>query len=100
MLSRLRGGKDDGFSDLKGAPIDSTTPQGLNKLNKALRYAAMRGEVWAIRDALEAGASVNARDISGFCPLHLAVEKGQIDAVSILLEKVSCYLPYGFCEVS
>jgi hypothetical protein len=89
LLSRLRGGVHGGFSDLKGAAVDSTTQQGVNKLNKALRYAVMAGDVVAMREALQAGASVNSRDLSGFCPLHLAVEKGQADAVTILLEKVS-----------
>jgi hypothetical protein len=96
LLGRLRGGMHDGFSDLKGAAIDSTTQQGVNKLNKALRYAVMGGDVLAIRNALEAGASVNSRDLSGFCPLHLAVEKGQADAVTILLEKVTYYGTKGF----
>ena len=90
LISRLRGGIDgnEPFSDLKGGPIDNSTQHGMNKLSKALRYAVMRGDRNAIEMLLRAGASVNARDISGSCPLHLAAEKGQIDAVNILLARV------------
>jgi ankyrin repeat protein len=92
FIQRLSGGGDEipgPFSDLKGAPIDNTTQRGMNKLSKGLRYAVMRGDIEAVESLLRAGAVVNAKDISGSRPLHLAAEKGQLDAVSFLLSKVS-----------
>ena len=88
LTQRLTGGTGDGFADLKGKPIDNTTQHGMNKLNKGLRYAVMKGDLLEIEKLLAAGAGINAGDISGFRPLHLAAEKGQIEAVEVLLAKV------------
>jgi ankyrin repeat protein len=51
-----------------------------------LHSAADRGDVATIRQRLDAGEPVDARDERGMTPLHLAAMKGHINAASMLLD--------------
>jgi hypothetical protein len=51
-----------------------------------LRSAAERGDVAVIRQRLDAGEFVDARDERGMTPLHLATMKGHTDAAGLLLD--------------
>jgi ankyrin repeat protein len=69
----------------KGAVIDSldtrTNPNG----RRALNWAAWYNRVPAIRFLLAHGASLEARNRTGFTALHHAAEAGSMDAVEALL---------------
>jgi ankyrin repeat protein len=69
----------------RGAVIDSldtrTNPNG----RRALNWAAWYNRVPAIRFLLAHGASLEARNRTGFTALHHAAEAGSMDAVEALL---------------
>jgi ankyrin repeat protein len=69
----------------QGAAIDSldtrTNPNG----RRALNWAAWYNRVPAIRFLLAHGASLEARNRTGFTALHHAAEAGSMDAVEALL---------------
>ncbi|WP_165069290.1 ankyrin repeat domain-containing protein [Paludisphaera rhizosphaerae] len=52
----------------------------------SLHDAALGGDVMAIRDLLDLGVSVEARDVEGRTPLLVAVEAGRLAAVRALVE--------------
>ncbi|CAJ1962057.1 unnamed protein product [Sphenostylis stenocarpa] len=52
-----------------------------------LMYSAFEGDVDGIREVLEAGVSVNYRDIDDRTALHVASCEGFTDAVDLLLQK-------------
>ncbi len=54
--------------------------------NYALHVAARDGDVSGIRQAIDKGAQVNARDVNDNTPLHRAAEYNQEQAVKVLAE--------------
>lgn len=68
-----------------GADIDSldtrTNPNG----RRALNWAAWHNRVSAIRFLLAHGATLEARNLTGFTALHHAAEAGSLEAVEALL---------------
>jgi hypothetical protein len=53
----------------------------------ALHRAADQGDVAAIRQRLEAGDDIDARDIRNMTPLHRAAVAGRLDAAALLLDR-------------
>ncbi len=51
-----------------------------------LHYAAVRGDINAAKDLLQAGAKVNALNNDGDSPLHLAAKKGYEEVIHLLIE--------------
>jgi hypothetical protein len=83
---RLRGGSDGVALEYEREEQD----KDLRMLARILRRAADKGDLYALRRALQLGAQVNQVDCSGFTALHLAAEKGHEDVVNELLLQVSC----------
>lgn len=52
-----------------------------------LQQAARKGQVNLVRDLLNKGAPINARDNAGWTPLHDAVRKGSAAIVNLILAK-------------
>jgi len=52
----------------------------------ALHTAAATGDVTALRQALAAGAAINAQDANGATPLLIATERNHIDAARVLID--------------
>ncbi|MDR4494861.1 MAG: ankyrin repeat domain-containing protein [Nitrospirales bacterium] len=52
-----------------------------------LMVAAAFGHVDTVQTLLDAGADVNAQDLTGWTPLHAAAFKGNMTIVRLLLEK-------------
>ncbi len=52
-----------------------------------LMVAAAFGHVDTVRVLLDAGADVNAKDLTGWTPLHAAAFKGNLEIVRLLLER-------------
>ncbi|XP_068636254.1 protein VAPYRIN-like [Aristolochia californica] len=57
------------------------------RLGDSLCIAARKGEVRAVQQLLDTGASANGQDLHGWTPLHRACFKGRIEVVHALLEK-------------
>ena len=53
----------------------------------ALMVAAAFGHVDTVRALIERGADVNAKDLTGWTPLHAAAFKGNMQIIRLLLEK-------------
>lgn len=64
---------------------EPTASQALGTANASLLSAVTRGDAPAARAALQAGASVNARDAQGRTALMLAARAGSREMVSLLL---------------
>jgi ankyrin repeat protein len=52
---------------------------------RALMIAAAQGHVDTVRALLDAGADVNAADVTGWTPLHAAAYNGDLQIVKLLL---------------
>jgi len=60
-------------------------------LNEELFEAVKKGDVEKVRELLEKGADVNAKnDDYGFAPLHYAAYHGHVDAARLLIENGRC----------
>ena len=53
----------------------------------ALMVAAAFGHVDTVRALIDRGADVNAKDLTGWTPLHAAAFKGNMQIIRLLLEK-------------
>jgi ankyrin repeat protein len=51
----------------------------------SLHYAALDGDVDALRSAVVMGADVDLQDRNGYTPLHLAAQQAQVEAAEALL---------------
>lgn len=51
-----------------------------------LHYAALEGNLAALRTELEAGADVNTADLRGYTPPHFAAQEGKTEAARALLD--------------
>ena len=62
---------------------------GRSKGNWELIYASMymNGQVDAVKELIEKGADVNAKDNGGATPLHYAAMEGHTDVVELLISK-------------
>ena len=74
LLQRTQQGEFDDF------PMSGTD------WNEKLLAAAETGDLEGVREALAAGADVNARDKWGRTPLHQATRWGRVDVVRLLLD--------------
>jgi ankyrin repeat protein len=68
-----------------GARVDSLDTRQNPNGRRALNWAAWYNRVPAIRYLLAHGASLEARNLTGFTALHHAAEAGSLDAVQTLL---------------
>ena len=60
---------------------------GNPEADRALLDAAWDGNIEAVKQHLDAGADLNAKDGGGETPLHAAVFKGHKEIVELLIEK-------------
>jgi hypothetical protein len=65
-------------------------PQPINKkqqekLNKALVYAVMKGDIEIVKKLIMIGADVNTKTENGDTPLHIAASKDHVDIFELLL---------------
>lgn len=74
----------DGTDVNTAFPIVKTRP---------LMVAAAFGHVDTVKVLLDAGADVNAKDLTGWTPLHAAAFNGNLQIVRLLLEKGACAEP-------
>ena len=58
---------------------------GPSEADRALLKAAERGNIKAVKQHLDAGADVNAKDEDGFTPLHYAAVTGRKEIAEILI---------------
>jgi len=68
-------------------------------LNSELLEAARKGDARRVRELLDRGADVNARDKRGFTPLHVAAVNDHVDVAKLLLEHgadIDARDKYGF----
>lgn len=88
-LLRLRGGvQEDERLVHAWEKGDAGTGVGRRVLAKRLRKAAEKGMVCEILSAIADGADPRSEDCGGFTPLHMAAERGKVEAATLLLEKV------------
>ncbi len=101
-LLRLRGGGESEEDPALAARYRGNvlTAPGRRMLSKRLRQASEKGKVIDMRLALADGADPRDVDLAGFTSLHLAAENGHIEAVALLLEKVSYHYPgaHALCK--
>jgi len=64
----------------------STTQQDTERLNKALAWAVIDGNLDVVKSTLSRGADINAKDKHGWTPLFHAVKHGEMEIASYLLE--------------
>ncbi|MFT4313966.1 MAG: ankyrin repeat domain-containing protein [Wolbachia pipientis] len=57
------------------------------KLDKDLRVAAIRGNLQAVKDFIEQGGSIEAKDNNGWTPLHLTAVRNHIMVVKFLVNE-------------
>lgn len=69
-----------------GADIDSLDTRRSRNGRRALNWAALNDRVAAIQVLLAHGATLEARNLTGFTPLHHAAEAGSMGAARVLLE--------------
>jgi uncharacterized protein len=50
-----------------------------------LWYHAFRGDVVAVREAIDSAANVNAGDDVNYAPLHVAVQAGRVPVIEALI---------------
>ena len=60
---------------------------GNPEADRALLDAAWDGNIEAVKQHLDAGADLNAKEEDGETPLHAAVFKGHKEIVELLIEK-------------
>lgn len=68
-----------------GAQIDSLDIRRSRNGRRALNWAALNNRVPAIRLLLEAGATLDTTNLTGFTALHHAAEVGALEAARALL---------------
>jgi ankyrin repeat protein len=56
-------------------------------MDDKLQLASIDGKLDDVKQLLEEGTNVNARDKNGWCPIHHASQFGHVDVVKLLLEK-------------
>jgi ankyrin repeat protein len=69
-----------------GADVDSLDTRRSRNGRRALNWAALNDRAPAIRVLLAHGATLEARNHTGFTPLHHAAEAGAVNAARALLE--------------
>jgi ankyrin repeat protein len=69
-----------------GADVDSLDTRRSRNGRRALNWAALGDHVPAIRVLLRHGATLEARNLTGFTPLHHAAEVGSARAARALLD--------------
>ena len=67
--------KATGPNDKNAKPEAVTTKLSSRAANNALRDAAMKGNIESIKQHLDAGASVSAKNVNGWTPLYYAENK-------------------------
>ena len=68
----------------KGAKVDARNKDGDTAL---IRFAAYQGEVDRLRQLLDWGADINARNNKGVTALTNAISGGRVENVDLLLER-------------
>lgn len=67
-------------------PVRSETSQAPSVRSAALREAAARGQIQAVRAEIEKGVDINTSDELGRTALMFAAGEGQLEVVKILIE--------------
>ena len=73
------------FLLLEGAPLTHSGIYGENLLHAAIKVHSSRCSENAVKWLLENGVDADKADIAGRRPMHLAINKGDVDLVKILL---------------
>lgn len=86
------------WAELLRAPFEHAAAEGNNsglaqkpvgagaRIGEALHQAARRGHGGVVKDLVEAGASMTAKDTDDMTPLHIAAEEGKSEVVQLLLK--------------
>ncbi|MHC4604697.1 MAG: ankyrin repeat domain-containing protein, partial [Planctomycetota bacterium] len=69
------------------SPVPTFASANVGKTTEALQQAARDGDIEHVRLLIARGADVNAKDNSGWTPLHQAAGGGHKDIVELLIEK-------------
>jgi ankyrin repeat protein len=76
------------FLDCGNEEVREKSINNIDDLGRTtLHYAAVRGKLDALLQALQQGAEVNVQDRYGFTPLHYASRKGYLPIADALLKK-------------
>jgi len=67
-------------------PVTITPQQNDERLNQALAFAVIDGNLDVVKLTLSRGAEINAKDEHGWTPLFHAIKHGELEIASYLLE--------------
>ncbi len=83
-VDRVRALIEDG-ADIHGLDTRPRIAGGNGR--RPLNFASLLGDVQMINTLLELGADINRQNLSGFTPLHHAVEAQALEAIALLVSK-------------